>query len=145
MTRRCIAIVAAMVLTVSVHVTYAQSANDIVLYATDFSTVRGNWAIGASGSGAGGQGLATHAAELHRLVGRAERDAGVHLLHAESDDETRLLVDGPERPDYAELVVGRHLARHDVRSLSRSQVVHRQVDGLVAPGPGTASSRDRSD
>ena len=41
MTRRCIAIVAAMVLTVSVHVTYAQSANDIVLYATDFSTVRG--------------------------------------------------------------------------------------------------------
>ena len=59
MTRRCISVVAGMVLIVSFGVTHAQAANDIVLYATAFATVQGNWAIGSSGSGAGGQRLAS--------------------------------------------------------------------------------------
>src|SRR6476469_8414833 len=58
MTRRCISVIAGMVATVAVAATHAQAATDIVLYATDFATVRGNWTIGAGAGAAGGQRLA---------------------------------------------------------------------------------------
>ena len=58
MKRACISMVAVTLLA-GAAVTRVQAVNDIVLYATDFTTLRGNWTLAPDSTAAGGRRLAS--------------------------------------------------------------------------------------